>query len=128
MSQTFAHTTVMLNPAIEQLLGPADGEPLRLVSIAFPLKDAAGQTAGVLGVQISWKWAGEIRDAIFGPVTRHRAVELLIVSNTGNRCRQRLIKQPYSTQIHRINIQRPAQFAGFGQGVQRGDNGIQYAM
>ena len=25
MSQTFAHTTVMLNPAIEQLLGPADG-------------------------------------------------------------------------------------------------------
>ena len=25
MNQTFAHTTVMLNPAIEQLLGPADG-------------------------------------------------------------------------------------------------------
>ena len=44
--------------------------------------NAAGQTTGVLGVHISWKWAGEIRDAIFGPVTRHRTVEPLIVSST----------------------------------------------
>lgn len=74
------HDAVLL----AQLLHPAGGEPLRFVDIAFPLKDAAGQTTGVLGVHISWKWAGEIRDAIFGPVTRHRPVELLIVSNTGS--------------------------------------------
>lgn len=66
------------------LLGQVDGGPLRFVDVAFPLKDASGQATGVLGVHISWKWAGDIRDAIFGPVTRHRTVELLIVSNTGS--------------------------------------------
>ncbi|WP_310308977.1 PAS domain S-box protein [Hydrogenophaga laconesensis] len=74
------HDAVLLAP----LLGPSGGEPLRFVDIAFPLKDTSGQTTGVLGVHLSWKWANDIRDTIFASVTRHRTVELLIVSNTGS--------------------------------------------
>lgn len=75
------HEAVLL----AQLLGPAEGgEPLRFVDVAFPLKDATGHLTGVLGVHLSWKWASEIRDAIFAPVARHRAVELLIVSDAGS--------------------------------------------
>ena len=74
------HDAVLL----AKLLGSADGEPLRFVDVAFPLKDSTGQATGVLGVHLSWKWAGDVRDAVFSPVTSHRSVELLIVSNTGS--------------------------------------------
>lgn len=68
---------------LSKLLGTSDAEPLRFVDIAFPLKDAAGLTAGVLGVHLSWNWASDIQDAIFTPVSRHRSVDMLIVSTTG---------------------------------------------
>ena len=73
------HEATLLAP----LLGALGAEPLRFVDIAFPLTDAQGQFAGVLGVHLSWNWASEVRDAIFAPVGRHRAVDLLIVSSTG---------------------------------------------
>ncbi|MGQ3227255.1 MAG: cache domain-containing protein, partial [Hydrogenophaga sp.] len=73
------HEAMLLAP----LLGAPGNEPLRFVDIAFPLTDAQGQFAGVLGVHLSWNWASEVRDAIFAPVGRHRAVDLLIVSTAG---------------------------------------------
>ena len=73
------HDAMLLAP----LLGTPGGEPLRFVDIAFPLTDAAGQAAGVLGAHLSWNWTREIQDAIFAPVSHHRSVEMLIVSTTG---------------------------------------------
>jgi PAS domain S-box-containing protein len=70
-------------PPLAQLLGPTGSEPQRFVDIAFPLTDAAGQVTGVLGVHLSWQWASEIQEAIFAPVSRHRSVDLLIVSTNG---------------------------------------------
>jgi PAS domain S-box-containing protein len=69
---------------LARLLGAPGSEPLRFVDIAFPLTDAAGQAAGVLGVHLSWNWASEIQDAIFAPVSRHRTVDMLIVSTSGS--------------------------------------------
>lgn len=66
-----------------KLLGTPGAEPLRFIDIAFPLKDATGLTTGVLGVHLSWNWANDIQDAIFTPVSRHRSVDMLIVSTTG---------------------------------------------
>lgn len=63
--------------------GAPGAEPLRLIDIAFPLKDANGRVTGVLGVHLSWDWASDIQDAIFTPVSRRRSVDLLIVSTTG---------------------------------------------
>jgi PAS domain S-box-containing protein len=54
----------------------ADGEPARFYGIAFPLRVGAG--AGVLGVQVSWDWARDAREAIFG-LGRRGDVEPLIV-------------------------------------------------
>lgn len=67
---------------LAQLLG-SRGEPMRLVDIAFPLKDDSGQTTGVLGVHLSWTWARKIEQAIFVPVGRSRTIDPLIISNTG---------------------------------------------
>lgn len=68
---------------LAQLVGSPDGEPMRFVDIAFPLTDDNGQTTGVLGVHLSWKWAREIEQAIFQSVTRSRTIDPLIISSTG---------------------------------------------
>lgn len=73
------HDAVLL----AKLLAGPDGTPPRLVDIAFPLTNAAGQVTGVLGVRLSWAWANDIQSAIFNPVNRHRHVDLLIVSSNG---------------------------------------------
>lgn len=66
-----------------QAPGVSGSEPQRLVDIAFALTDAQGQATGVLSAHLAWNWASEIQDAIFAPVSRHRSVELLIVSPQG---------------------------------------------
>lgn len=68
---------------LSKLLGTPGTEPLRLVDIAFPLKDGAGVTSGVLGVHLSWNWANDVQEAIFTPVSHDRSVDMLIVSTTG---------------------------------------------
>lgn len=68
---------------LAKLLGSPNGEPLRFVDIAFPLRSDVGQITGVLGVHLSWQWARDIEQAIFVPVGRSRTVEPLIVSRTG---------------------------------------------
>lgn len=39
----------------------ADDGPSRVVDIAVPVTDAAGQTIGVLGAQMTWAWAATVR-------------------------------------------------------------------
>lgn len=68
---------------LAKLLGSQDGEPLRFVDLAFPLRDAQGQLTGVLGVHLSWQWASDIKQAIFVSVGRSRTVDPLIVSSAG---------------------------------------------
>jgi PAS domain S-box-containing protein len=73
------HEAVLL----AKLLPNPGGEPMRFVDIAFPITWPAQARPGVLGVHLSWQWAREVERAIFVPVGRARAVEPLIVSNTG---------------------------------------------
>lgn len=70
------HEAVLL----DQALGKA-GEPQRFYDVAFPLKAGAGAT-GVLGAHVSWDWAKDVRQAVFGPGRRGQ-VEPLIVSADG---------------------------------------------
>ncbi len=74
------HEAVLL----AKLLANPTGEPMRFVDIAFPIPAAGGSPGGVLGVHLSWRWAADVRDAIFVPVGRSSLqVEPLIVSRTG---------------------------------------------
>ena len=68
---------------LAKLLPRPNGEPLRLVDLAFPVTWPGSAQPGVLGVHLSWQWARDIESAIFMPVRRNRTVEPLIVSAQG---------------------------------------------
>jgi PAS domain S-box-containing protein len=68
------HQAVLLSDA----LGAAPEQPMRFYDVAFPLSGG-----GVLGAQVSWDWAKDVRLAIFGAGRRSEGVEPLIVSADG---------------------------------------------
>lgn len=63
--------------------GGDDPEAARGLDMAFPVRDASGQSVGTLGALLSWRWADDLQAAIFGPALRQHKVELLIVSHDG---------------------------------------------
>lgn len=67
------HEAVLL----ARLLPAVDGRQQRFFDVAFPL-----QQGGVLGAHVSWTWASDTRDAIFGATPRE-GIEPLIVSGDG---------------------------------------------
>ncbi|TPG46447.1 hypothetical protein EAH89_24875 [Roseomonas nepalensis] len=62
-----------------RLRGP-EGEPLRFVDIALPLRDADGGLLGMLGAHIFWDWAKQVEQSVLSPSQEAGGVELLIVS------------------------------------------------
>lgn len=71
------HEAVLL----AKLLPSADGAPQRFFDVAFPLRGGGGPTP-VLGAHVSWEWARDARQAIFGP-GRRGEVDPLIVGTDG---------------------------------------------
>lgn len=70
------HEAVLLAKALR----PADGAAPRYYDVAFPLQGGPG--SAVLGAHVSWDWAQDVRQAIFG-VGRRAEFEPLIVSEDG---------------------------------------------
>ncbi|RYF66993.1 MAG: PAS domain-containing sensor histidine kinase, partial [Comamonadaceae bacterium] len=63
---------------LQKVLAPNATEPLRFYDVAFPLRNG-----GVLGAHISWDWAADLRQAMFGVGARSEGVEPLVVSAQG---------------------------------------------
>jgi|LNFM01.1.fsa_nt_gb signal transduction histidine kinase/ActR/RegA family two-component response regulator len=59
-----------------------DGEATRLIAVAAPV-NVKGQIAGVVGAQLSWNWAKEVQDSLFGSVSGHVGIEALVLSADG---------------------------------------------
>lgn len=74
---------VNLGPVREEVMVPRqlspDGKPRRFYDIAFPLK--VGEAVRVLAAQVSWEWAKDVRQAVFG--VGHIGAEPLVVSREG---------------------------------------------
>jgi diguanylate cyclase (GGDEF)-like protein len=69
---------------LAELLGPqADGEPFRFVDVAVPVKNAAGQTIGVLGAHMSWTWASVVRETVLQTVDSNLETEIWVLSSDG---------------------------------------------
>ncbi|HSV70488.1 MAG TPA: diguanylate cyclase [Methylibium sp.] len=61
---------------------PAD-DPLRLIDVAAPLRDASGTTIGTLGVHGDWAWARDAIGALRGERQRDTGVQVFIVDRAG---------------------------------------------
>ena len=67
----------------ELLPKPFNGEPLRLLDAAAPVRDDKGRTVRVLTGHINWQWTESIRESVLGPLKDRRGVELLIANAEG---------------------------------------------
>jgi two-component system, cell cycle sensor histidine kinase and response regulator CckA len=69
---------------LEAILVPEDGEPLRLVDVAFPVTNQEGEVEGVLGAHLNWTWAREVHDSLLSPIHVEQETELFILDVSGN--------------------------------------------
>ena len=83
----------------------------RFVDIAAPVVDPDGDTVGVLIAHLSWNWAEEIKDSLFGSDEPRPGVEVLVLGPTGvvlmgpPEYANRLLKLPSVTAAQR-NVNR----------------------
>lgn len=74
---------------------PADGEPLRLIDFAAPLRDRSGATTGVLGVHSDWRWARDVIATVRSEDARDAGTLAYIFDREG-----RVIHRPSGADIH----------------------------
>lgn len=74
------HEAVLL---AKLLPGTTNGEPLRFIDFAAPIRNAEGQVVGVLGAHAHWSWVTRIVDAVVLRKDMTPDVEALIVDQDG---------------------------------------------
>lgn len=74
------HEAVML----AKLLPNPSGEAMKFVDISMPVRDKAGDFAGVLATHLSWQWAAEVGRTMFEPLKKSLpGLEFLVVGKDG---------------------------------------------
>jgi two-component system, cell cycle sensor histidine kinase and response regulator CckA len=71
-------------PLLGSILASEDGEPLRLVDVAFPVSNHDGDVEGVLGAHLNWAWAREVHNSLLSPINVEKETELFILDVDGN--------------------------------------------
>lgn len=62
---------------------PANGEPLRFLDVAAPVRDYDGKVIRVLTAHLSFDWTDNVRKAVLGPLKDAHTVEILLVDTFG---------------------------------------------
>lgn len=75
------HEAVLLS----KLLGAAaNGEPHRFVDVAVPIKGPNGETIGVLGAHVNWKWTDDLRRVLSFPDADGGVTDFVILAGDGS--------------------------------------------
>ena len=69
-------------PETERLAANRDGPATRLVAVAAPI-NVNGKINGVVGAKLSWNWAKDVQDSLFGSPGGKENVEVLVIGNDG---------------------------------------------
>ena len=62
---------------------PPDGEPLRFIDFAAPIRDYSGELVGVVGAHIHWRWVTQTVQTAFDQSARDSGAEILITNAQG---------------------------------------------
>ena len=54
---------------------PPDGEPLRFIDFAAPIRDYSGELVGVVGAHIHWRWVTQTVQTAFDQSARDSGAE-----------------------------------------------------
>ena len=69
---------------LQSLLQPyGGGTPFRFVDVAVPISDASGQTVGVLGAHLSWRWADVVRREVLSSRQPELKEDILVLDRAG---------------------------------------------
>lgn len=74
------HEALLLAKLLPQ---QAQGEPLRFVDISVPVRNATGQTQGVLGAHLHWHWIGKMVLRSLEKAQQQLPIEVLIKDRSG---------------------------------------------
>lgn len=61
----------------------SDGSPFRFVDVAVPVGDASGQTIGVLGAHLSWRWADVVRREVLSSRRPELKEDVIVLDHSG---------------------------------------------
>jgi diguanylate cyclase (GGDEF)-like protein len=88
--------------------GQDTGEPLRFVDVSAPIRNAAGQTVGVVGAHLSWRWISAIDGAL---ATEHSiGAHALLLDSSG----RVIAGAPFGTDLSTLESVKRAQAGGSG--------------
>lgn len=62
---------------------PPDGEPLRFIDFAAPIRNLRGDLVGVVGAHIHWRWVAQTVQLAFDQSTQDNGAEILIINKEG---------------------------------------------
>ena len=62
---------------------PPDGEPLRFIDFAAPMRSPVGELLGVVGAHVDWRWVTQTVQSAFDQSTQDNGAEILIANTAG---------------------------------------------
>ena len=62
---------------------PPDGEPLRFIDFAAPMRSPGGELLGVVGAHVDWRWVTQTVQSAFDQSTQDNGAEILIANTAG---------------------------------------------
>ncbi|MDY0106305.1 MAG: diguanylate cyclase [Giesbergeria sp.] len=62
---------------------PPDGEPLRFIDFAAPMRSPSGELLGVVGAHVDWRWVTQTVQSAFDQRTQDNGAEILITNAAG---------------------------------------------
>jgi len=111
---------------LAKLIPSTDGQPVRFVDVAFPVMNAAGGSAGVLGAHLSWQWARDVERSVILPIQAGRQVQAMIADSQGT-----VLLGPSELLGKKLNLQsfdRARNHKGVGYMVETWDDGKDYLV
>ncbi|MGE0629843.1 MAG: ATP-binding protein [Hyphomicrobiaceae bacterium] len=70
-------------PSRESAATLSPGTSGQRLDISAPVRDANGRTTAVLGAQLDWRWARQVRDLLFGAASTQDGEEVLVLDREG---------------------------------------------
>lgn len=86
----------------ELLPKPVQGEALRFLDVAAPIRDESGKVFRVFASHVGWDWTSSVRDHVFGPIGEQRGIEAFIVDTRGKVVMSRVASVPVGTDLRAV--------------------------
>ncbi|MEX1221743.1 MAG: diguanylate cyclase [Idiomarina sp.] len=117
-----------VHPALlleEVLASEQDGEPMRFVDIAVPIRNEKGDITGVLGSHLNWRWGRELERSVINTMKLGGSAELILVGANNQVVlgpNELVDKQIDSQALDKLSLNNS------GYLVETWDNGITYVV